>query len=417
MKALKQSKQKSSNPPNGPLLKIPAWAADLLKPARFKAVYSGRAGGKSHFFAEYLLARMIADPDLQAVCIRKYRATITNSIQLLLANKIDERGWHKYFDVQRSEIKRIGGRGKIAFIGMQDHNASSIKGYEGFGVAWVDEATELDQYSLDLLIPTLRTQGAETWFSWNPDQQDDPVDAMFRPTPPKGSIVKRIHFTDNPFNSQTTKDDYARDLERDPEKHAWVWDGEYNVRSDVVVFAGRWRVAELDTAGMDGPYYGADWGFATDPTAVIEVWVNGNSIYISRESYAYQLPIDKTARRWLTDIPGIERHVCFADNARPESINLVRRMGLPRLQPCNKWSGSVEDGVEWLRSQDIVVHPKCKNMQTELKRYRYKQRRDGEVIPVIVDKDNHLIDCLRYGLQKLIQKVPSKPGKLGRARW
>lgn len=391
----------------------PEWSKPFFEPIRFKAAYGGRACGKSHQFAELMLARMICEPDLQCVCIRKYRATLTNSVQLLLKNKIVDLGWNSYFDIQRTEIKRIGGRGFISFIGMQDHNASSIKGYENFGIAWVDEATELDQYSLDLLIPTLRANDAETWFSWNPEQPDDPVDKFFRGgSSPQNSIVKGISFKDNPFLTETSKEDERRDRELDPEKHDWIWLGGYNVKSDAVVFSGRWRIGEINTTEWDGPYYGADWGFASDPTAAVEAWVSGNQIYVSRESYAYRLEVDRTAKRWVKDIPGIEKHVVRADNARPESISLTKRMGISRIQACEKWKGCVEDGVEWLRSYEIIVHPACENTQTELKRYRYKQNRSGDILSQIVDKDNHICDSLRYALEGLIRKEVTTADKL-----
>ena len=382
----------------------PQWAVPYFKPARFKAVFSGRAGGKSHFFAELMLARMVCEPDLQCVCIRRYRVTLTNSVMLLLKNKICDLGWDEYFVVQQTQIKRKDGRGFIAFIGMQDHNATSIKGYEGFGIAWVDEAAELDQYSLDLLIPTLRKQGAETWFTWNPEQPEDPVDAFFRgDNPPENAIVKGISFADNPFLSDTAKEDEQRDRLVDPEKHEWMWLGGYNLKSNAIVFAGKWRIAEVDTTEWDGPYYGADWGFAADPTAAGEVWASGNQIYISRESYAYRLESDRIAYQWQHDIPGMEEHTIRGDNARPETISLVCRSGYNGLIGCEKWKGSVEDGIDWLRGHEILVHPDCVNTQTELKRYRYKQNRGGDVLPQLVDKDNHMIDVIRYALEPLIK--------------
>ena len=382
----------------------PRWAIPFFEPTRFKAVHSGRAGGKSHFFAELMLARMVCDPNLQCVCIRRYRVSLTNSVLLLLKNKIANLGWEQYFEVQQTQIKRKGGRGFITFIGMQDHNASSIKGFENFGIAWVDEAAEIDQYSLDLLIPTLRSEGAETWFSWNPDQSSDPVDAFFRQEPiPKNALVRGISFKDNPFLTDTSRDDEERDRLADPEKHAWIWLGEYNVKSDAVVFAGKWRIAEVDTTQWDGPYYGADWGFANDPTALVEVWVSGNQIYISRESYAYRLETDRVAPRWRQDMPGAENRMIRADNARPESISFVQRHGFSRLMACHKWPNCVEDGIDWLRSYEILVHPDCENMQNELKRYRYKQNKGGDVLAQLVDKDNHLIDSVRYALEPLIR--------------
>jgi phage terminase large subunit len=384
--------------------KCPEWSKDYWLPARFKAAYGGRASAKSHSFAEIMLARMTLDPDLQSVVVRKFRQSLTNSAQLLLKNKVDDLGLSAEFEVQSTQIKRQGGRGFIAFKGLQDHTAESVKSFENFGICWVEEATELDQRSLDMLIPTIRAPGSEVWFTWNPDQPEDPVDRFFRgDNPPKRAIIKAVSFRDNPFLSEESKEDEQRDLASDPEKHEWIWNGGYNVKSDAVIFSGRWRTGIIDTANWDGPYYGADWGFANDPTAAVEVWLSGNQVYISRESYSYRLEIDRTAKRWMQDIPGIEKHHIRADNSRPESINLVSRMGIPMVKGCEKWPGCVEDGIEWLRAQEIIIHPDCVNMQMEAKRYRYKQNRGGDVLPGIVDADNHLWDCVRYALQPRIQ--------------
>lgn len=388
-----------------------------MLPCRFKAAYGGRAGGKSHCLAELLLARIILQPDLQAVVIRRFRQSLTNSAQLLLKNKIIDLGFEDYFEIQSNRILRRDGRGFVAFQGMQDHNASSIKSFENFGIAWVEEANELDQRSLDLLIPTIRSEGAECWFSWNPDQPSDPVDSFFRgAAPPKNAIIRRVSFSDNPFLSDTSRDDEQRALEADPEKHAWVWLGEYNLKSDSIIFSGRWRTGIIEPVGWDGPYYGADWGFANDPTCAIEVWCSGNQIYVSKESYAYRLLVADTARRWRRDIPGIESRVVRADSSRPDSITQLRRDGFSQILGAEKYPGSVEDGIEWLRSHEIIVNPDCKETQGELKRYRYKTNQGGDVLAAIHDADNHLIDSIRYALLPLIRARYSKFGQ-GAARY
>lgn len=384
--------------------------------SRFKAPYGGRAGRKSHMLAELMLARMILEPDLQAVVIRKYRAAVTYSAQLLLRNKVSQMGWERYFEVLGNTIRRRDGTGFIAYTGIQDHNATSIKSYENFKIAWVEEATEIDQYSLDLLVPTLRAPGSELWFSWNPDQPTDPGDALFRQRPPTDSIVQFFTFKDNVFLSDESKQDEQDMLARDPEKHAWVWLGEYNVKSNAIIFAGRWRVGEVDATGWDGPYYGADFGFVIDPTTAAKQWRLGNQIYIEKESYSYGLQIDHIKDRWISDIPDIANKVIKADSSEQDTIAYLKRHGLPNIRPVEKGPGSVETGVKWLKSHEIIVHPSCVNFQDELKRYRLKTNKAGEVLDDIVDKDNHLIDQCRYAFEPLI-KNNSTPYKEIRAVW
>lgn len=385
------------------------WLPDFFEPATYKAVYGGRAGAKSHGLAELMLARMLLDKSLQCVVIRKYRAAITSSAQLLLRNKIEDKGWSKYFDAQGNIIKRIGGRGHIAFKGLQGHNATSIKSFENYAIAWVEEATEIDQYSIDQLGPTIRAEGAELWFSWNPDQPTDPVDAFFRKHPPDNAIIKRVSYQQNKYITSKSVQDEAAMRAADPEKHAWVWLGEYNVKSNAIIFAGRWRVGTIDTTEWDGPYFGLDFGFVADPTAAARHWRLGNKIYVDKESYSYGLQIDRIAQRLSEDIPGIERYVVRADSSEQDTIAYLVRHGLPRITPVEKGPGSVETGVKWLKNHEIIVHPDCINFQDELRRYRLKTNKAGDPLDEIVDKDNHLIDQCRYAFQPLIKNQQRAP--------
>lgn len=392
------------------------WAIALLPYAPYKAIFGSRAGAKSHTFATIMLGMMLLDPSLQCVVIRKYRADITSSAQLLLRLKIQNCGWDKYFDCQGNTIKRIGGTGHIVFKGLQGHNSTGIKSFENYLIAWVEEATEVDQFSLDQLIPTIRSDKAQLWFSWNPDQPTDPVDRMFRRLPPKDAIILSTSFRENRFITKKSLNDEREMRESDPDKWEWVWNGGYNLRSDAIVFSGKWRIAELNPTGWDGPYHGGDFGFAADPTCVHRYWKAGNQIYAEYESYAYRLDTIAIAPRWIRDIPGIENHVIRCDSARPETIAHLKSHGLAGAIAVNKAKGSVESGVDWLRSHEIIVHPRCTGLIDELGKYRYKTNKAGDILSQLEDKDNHAIDGMRYAFEPLIASHGTQYGE-ARAYW
>lgn len=390
----------------------------LFAKATYKAMYGGRAGRKSHAIAEYILARMIQDAELQTVVFRKYRTAITYSAQLLLKNKVRDMKWERYFEILGNTIRRRDGSGFIAFAGIQDYNATSIKSYENFRIAWTEEATEIDQYSLDLLIPTLRAPGAELIFSWNPDQPTDPVDSMFRLNPVSDSVIIQVSFKDNIFLSDKSRQDEQDMLQRDPDKHAWVWLGHYNVKSNAIIFSGCWRVGTIeDLSGWDGPYIGGDFGFVADPSAAVESWILGNQIYIKAQSYKYGLAIDNIANTWKEDIPGIEKYVIKADSAEPKTIDFLRRNGLPRIVGVEKWPGSVKTGIKWLKSHELILNPDCEDVKLEFMRYRLKTNKAGEVLDEIVDKDNHCVDSIRYAFSPLIVRSNSRISQGGAAFW
>lgn len=383
----------------------PRWAVPLLQPARYKGAWGGRGSGKSHVFAENLVEAMVMDTDLRAVCIREVQKSLKFSAKQLIEDKIQGMGVGHLFDCQTAEIKRIGGGGVCIFQGMQDHTADSIKSLEGFRIAWVEEAQSISEKSLRLLRPTMRAPGAELWFSWNPDQPDDPVEFL-RKRPPDGSIIVRANFGDNPFLPDELRDEMQYDRAGDPETYAHVWLGEYNTRSEAQIFAGRYKVDEFEPgADWDGPYFGADWGFAQDPTILVKCWITPEGrVAIENESGKVGLDIDKTGDLWGKDIPEAQKATIRADSARPETISYMKRHGWPGVTGVDKWKGSVEDGVEWLRTKGLLIHPRCQRAQREARLYRYKVNKAGDVLAQIEDAENHIWDGVRYALAPLIRQ-------------
>ena len=389
----------------------PSWAELLLNPARYKVAKGGRSGGKSHFFAELAVERMVCDPNCAIVCIREIQKSLKFSAKRLIEQKISALKVDDLFDITLTEIRRKNGSGVCIFQGMQDHTADSVKSLESFDVAWVEEAQRLSRYSLDLLRPTIRKPGSELWFSFNPCWPDDPVDRFFNETRPTDAIIVTVNAPDNPFLSDVARQEMIEDQRHRPaEEYAHIWLGEHKSISKEQIFAGKCRIAEFIPApDWDGPYYGADWGFGPDPTAAVLCWVHDGRLWVERESYEWGLELDQVADRWQRDLPGIEQHVVRCDCAQPQSISYVKRHGIPAAVGAAKWAGSVEDGIAFLRNyREIVIHPQCEWTIYESRRYRYKTNAAGDILPSIVDADNHLWDCLRYALEPLISNSAIK---------
>lgn len=388
-------------------IQTPRWALPLLQPARYKGVHGGRASGKSHVMAENLVEAMVMDADLRAVCIREVQRTLKFSAKQLIEDKIRTMGVGHLFEVQTAEIKRKGGNGICIFQGMQDHTADSIKSLEGFRIAWVEEAQSLSEKSLRLLRPTMRAPGAEIWASWNPDQPDDAIDKFLRgKNPPDGAIVIQANWQDNPWLPDEIRAEIDHDRKGDPETFAHVWHGEYNTRSDAQVFASRYHVEDFTPGDdWDGPYFGADWGFAADPTVLVKCWIAPDGrVAIEKESGKVGLDIDMTGALWGKDIPEAQGHTIRSDSARPETISYMKRHGWPKITGVDKWKGSVEDGVDWLRAKGLLIHTQCPRAQREARLYRYKVNKAGDVLAQIEDAENHIWDAVRYALSPLIRQ-------------
>lgn len=193
---------------------------------RYKGASGGRASGKSHFFAEEAVEAMVCDPSLRFVCIREVQRSLKFSAKSLVESKIRLLGVESLFDVLATEIRRRGGDGLMIFEGMQDHTADSIKSLEGFGRAWVEEAQSISERSLMLLLPTIRAEGSEIWFSWNPDQPTDPVDSFFA-AGGQGLARKHATYLDNPFCPQVMHTEAARLKASSEDAYEHVWLGGY----------------------------------------------------------------------------------------------------------------------------------------------------------------------------------------------
>lgn len=377
----------------------------LLSSARYKGAWGGRGSGKSHFFAELAIEQHMRYPGTRGVCIREVQRSLEQSVKRLLEDKIEALSWGSYFRVMDAKIETPGG-GVIIFQGMQNHTADSIKSLEGYDWAWVEEAQSLSARSLELLRPTIRKPKSELWFSWNPHEPTDPIDRFLRgQESPPDSIVVESNWRDNPWFPDVLKTEKDYDYRVDPETAEHVWGGAYWQRSDAQVLSGKWTVEEFEPElGWDGPYQGADWGFAVDPTVLVRVWLREDGcLMVEREAYAVGCDLDDTPELF-DSVPGSRKHIIRADSARPETISHMARRGFSIIG-ADKWPGSVEDGVAYLRSvPKIIIHPRCKHTIQESRVWSYKtDRLTGDVLPKLVDLHNHCWDAIRYACGPMVQ--------------
>lgn len=206
-------------------VQVPRKLKPLLLPKRYKGAYGGRGGAKSHFFAEQIILRCLMRPT-RVVCIREVQSSIKDSVRQLLIDKINKLNVSAMFEVLDTEIRGPEGS-LIVFKGMQSYNAMNIKSLEAYDVAWVEEAQTLTQHSLDLLRPTLRREGSELWFSWNPRFKTDPVDMFFRKNPPPDAISVLVNWRDNPWFPDVLRREMAHDFMVDEDKADHIWNGAY----------------------------------------------------------------------------------------------------------------------------------------------------------------------------------------------
>lgn len=221
----------------------------ILEPARYKGAWGGRGSGKSHFFAELLIEECLATPGTRAVCIREVQKSLKESSKRLVEDKLRQFGLSsgQGFRIY-NEVVQTPGDGIVSFTGMQDHTADSIKSLEGYRIAWVEEAQSLSHRSLQLLRPTIRMEGSELWFGWNPRRKTDAVDQLLRGAElPTGARVVRANWRDNPRFPAVLEQERLDCLRLQPEQYGHVWEGEY-----ATVLAGAYYAAHIAKARAEG---------------------------------------------------------------------------------------------------------------------------------------------------------------------
>jgi len=395
-------------------VQIPAKFAPLREEkARYKVGLGGRYSLKSWNFCRALILKA-AEEKHRILCTRELQRSIKDSVHRLIETQAEQMqvGGTK---VLRDSIKI--GRSEFIFLGLR-HNSQDIKSLEGVTICWCEEAENMSEESWRVLPPTIRKPGSEIWVTYNLNRETDPTHQRMIIRPPRNRIVIESNWRYaeelGMFPEEMREEkDYLKEVDYDAYLH--VWEGQPRQFSDAQVLNGKWELDILephpDDPKWEGPYYGADWGFSVDPTTLVKFWIYGRTklrqgiLYIEKEAYKVKCDLDDTPALFDSILDSRDRKIS-ADNARPETISHMRKKGF-KMEAADKWPGSVEDSIAYLRGfEKIVIHPECKHATQEARDWRYKvDRVTEEITTKLVDANDHIWDAVKYGLHRLI-----KPG-------
>ena len=393
---------------------IPVFTGDY----RYRGAFGGRGSAKTRTFAKMTAVRamMFAQAGINGVilCGREFMNSLEDSSMEEIKQAIRETPWlDAFFDIGEKFIRTKDRRVSYVFCGLR-HNLDSIKSKARILIAWIDEAESVSEMAWSKLLPTVRAENSEVWITWNPEDEESPTNQRFRINPPENSCIVEMNYSDNPWFPAVLEQERLNDYNRlDGPTYSWVWEGEYRKNSQAQIFAGKYEVREFTHGDdWDGPYNGLDFGFSQDPTAATQCWIHGDVLYVEFEAGKTGLELDHTADYICKRIPSFDRETVRADSARPESISYLKRAdpdgkrkNMPGIIGVDKGKGSVEDGIEFIKSfAMVVIHPRCQETAREFQRYSYKvDRLSGDVTKVILDKFNHYIDSIRYGLEQVMK--------------
>lgn len=420
--------------------------SDLMKPRRYKVYYGGRGAVKSWGFAEALIRYADApvgtyiDKPERILCTREYQNSIKDSVHRLLCDTITRMGLDHRFDVTDKSISNKFTDSAFLFKGLH-HNVEGIKSTEGITKCWVEEAQTTSEDSWQTLIPTIRGESdtdweAEIWVSFNVTDEEAPTHVRFvnPENRPPNSFVHLINYDQNPFLPKVLRDEMEFLKKKDPDAYRHVWLGMAKKISDAIIFGKNYVIEGFsDTLWQDAIreggrlHYGLDHGFAKDPYALTRSFIYRGQLHIEYEAFgvgvefAGNMSADGRGEleQLLDSVPGTREWPIKADNSRPETISFLRNKGF-NVEAAEKWKGCVEDGIAHIKGlTPVKIHSRCKHMQEEARLYSFKKDRiTGEILPIIVDSNNHGWDSVRYSLDGYIQQSGELAlwAKLGRTQ-
>lgn len=399
-------------------VQLPEWAEALWIPKRYTFARGGRGSGKSRSIASFLVIEAAETPQ-RILCAREVQRSIRDSSKRTIDDEINRLGLRgDVFESTDYEIRNVKNGSLFMFGGLRN-GASGVRSMEGVTRFWADEAQAISKASIEAVTPTIRAPGSRLIFSWNPLDEKDAVDQLARSMvdDPHAAHLT-VNYDSNPFFPDELRTDMERDRKRDPEKYAHIWLGQYRLNSEALVFRN-WITEPFDTPADARFYFGADWGYSIDPTVLVRMFIgrfvdgvaiadpNGRNLFFDYEAYRVGCEIDATPKLFAT-VPGSDKWPITADSARPETIAYMKARGF-NIRPSKKGAGSVMDGIEFLKSFDVVIHPRCKHVVDEFALYSWKiDPKTSEILPVLADKKNHTLDSARYALESL-RRTPALP--------
>ena len=374
---------------------------------RYQIYFGGSSSGKSYSLAQRAVLDVFKG-DRNYLIVRNVQNTIKRSVFNEVTKSINNFGLKEYFDINKTDLVitcNINDM-QILFCGLDDvEKIKSITPKKGVITdIWVEEATETSYNDIKQLDKRLRGRSKvvkRLTLSFNPILKDhwlythyfDIYEDNKQYIERNNVSILKTTYKDNNFLTQDDID--ALENETDAYYYNVYTLGNWGVLGSVIF--KNWRVEEFGTDTFDNYKHGVDWGFADDPFAYIMSHYDKmrKRLYVCDEICAVGL-LNNESAPMVKEKANNDLVIC--DSAEPKSVSEFRTLRV-NSKGAKKGAGSIEYGIKFLQGLEIIIHPRCQNFKNEISKYKYKEDKNGNVLPIPVDKDNHLIDALRYSLE------------------
>lgn len=390
-------------------LQLPSKLNGLFKPKRYKVMFGGRGGGKSHGVAAALLALGAKKP-MRILCAREVQKSMRDSVHRLLKDKVIQLGLEHFYEITDFEIRGQNGT-LIVFSGLQSHTVDSIKSFEGIDIVWVEEGHSVSKKSWDVLIPTIRKEGSEIWITLNPDMETDDTYQRFIATPSDDTWLCEINWYDNPWFPEVLNQERLkakRVMSKEDYEH--IWEGKPRMVSEGAIYrheiqdafnSGRVTIVPYDPTLPVHTVWDLGWNDAMTIGLVQRDLTSVRVIGYIEDSHRtldwYIAELEKHPYRWGTDfLPHDGRTRNFQTGKSTEEI--LYELGRRSVFVQN--ATSIEEGIRATRMLFPKVYfdkEKTGRLLECLKRYsRQIHVKTGAPMQPLHDEYSHGADMFRY---------------------
>ena len=371
---------------------------------RYNVYYGGRGSGKTKFIHQKLLVKGLKEKRL-ILLMRKETNKLRDSVWKELLEVIEQFKLTQYFTFNKTELRAVCKINGTEFKCLGLDEPEKIKGFTAVSDCFLDEITAFTAEDIELIDGTIRSQiytlPLQMYFAFNPISKANFVYKFFgfdTGIVPPHTFIHHSTYLDNIY----LDDSFKRRMEALKIRNYNRWKvealGEF-VSLEKLVYTN-WHTEEFNHAAIQGTLIcGLDYGFVNDISAfTASILVEEEKrIYVFREWGDTNKTNEELAN--IITAMGFAKATIIADCSEPKSIEEMRRKGISRIRGCEKGADSIIHGIQALQQYEIIVHPSCVGIITELENYSWQRDKSGEYINKPIDTMNHYLDSLRYSLQ------------------
>lgn len=379
---------------------------------RFRVCKGSRRSKKSKTTALWFIYNMMKYKDANSLIVRKTYRTLKDSCFTELKWAINRLKVRQHWDIKESPLEmtyKPTGQ-KIYFRGLDDPlKVTSIICEVGvLAWMWVEEAYEItSEDDFDTLIESMLGDCPEGLFkqvtlTFNPWNEHHWIKRRFYDEPDEDTLAITTNYLCNEWLSESDLKVFEKMKLKNPRRYAVAGLGEWGIVDGLVYENWREEAFTLEDIKNFKTAAGLDFGYTNDPTAFFIGFLDeaNKRLYVWDEIYEKGLS-NKKIYDAITEA-GYNKERITGDSAEPKSIDELKGYGL-KIKGAEKGKDSIKNGIQWIQDLEIIIHPRCVNFLTEISNYTWDKDKFGTKLNVPIDDFNHLMDAMRYALEKYIK--------------